>query len=171
MARRRENQAPSPILDRLIGPRSAGGHAGGGDLGVGMISSDQALRDIRASVRLDLEKLLNTRWSCVAPRDDHDELEYSLINYGIPDFTGAALSDPIEQRQFLRHIERAVRHAEPRLVNPRALLPPGANEDQDRVFRFRISAVLHAPPYSEPVEFESTLEPSSHRFAVTGGHH
>jgi type VI secretion system protein ImpF len=39
----------------------------------------------------------------------------------------------------------------------------------DRTLRFRIDAVLRADPVPEPVVFDSTMEPSTGMFAVTGG--
>ena len=42
-------------------------------------------------------------------------------------------------------------------------------EPKDRTLRFRIDALLRADPAPEPVIFDSTLEPATTQFAVTGG--
>ena len=49
------------------------------------------LREIKQSIRRDLENLLNTRLRCVPFPQELEELERSLVNYGIPDFTQAAM--------------------------------------------------------------------------------
>ena len=45
----------------------------------------QLLRQMRDSVRRDLETLLNTRYHIIAPPEEYTELEKSLLNYGLPD--------------------------------------------------------------------------------------
>ena len=60
----------------------------------------QVLRELKQSVRRDLENLLNTRWRCVSWPPNLDELELSLVNYGIPDFTGVNMGSPAERDRF-----------------------------------------------------------------------
>ena len=128
-------------------------------------SRNQILRELKTSVRRDLENLLNTRWRCVAWPPDLDQLEVSLVNYGLPDFTGANMSLD-EERQNLRGvIEQVIRRFEPRFksVNVKMLKN---NDAFDRTLRFRIDAVLYAEPAPEPVVFDSQLEPGSATFEV-----
>ena len=54
-------------------------------------SRNQVLRELKQSVRRDLENLLNTRVRCVPLPPELKELKQSLVNYGIPDLTGASL--------------------------------------------------------------------------------
>src|SRR5579871_4348739 len=70
------------VLDRLLDDNPRGSHESPQTMA-------QQMREIRQSVQRDLENLLNTRWRCTAWAPDLDELDDSLINYGIPDFCGA----------------------------------------------------------------------------------
>ena len=69
------------------------------------ISPAQAMRELHHSVRRDLETLLNTRCRFTEIPPGLPELEQSLVNYGIPDFTGANLASPASREQFRRVIE------------------------------------------------------------------
>lgn len=128
-------------------------------------SRNQILRDLKRSVRRDLESLLNTRWRCGSWPPNLDELDLSLVNYGIPDFTGVNMGSPAE-RERLRHlIEQIVRKFESRFKTVKVQLL--ANSDEaDRTLRFRIDALLYAEPAPEPVMFDSQLEPISNDFSV-----
>src|SRR5687767_8128335 len=57
----------------------------------------KTLREIKDSVRRDLENLLNTRARCLSWPPSLEELPASLVNYGLPDFTNIyarAVEDP-----------------------------------------------------------------------------
>jgi type VI secretion system protein ImpF len=128
----------------------------------------QIVRGLKAGVRRDLENLLNTRWRCVGWPKDLAELELSLVNYGIPDFTGANLGSTGSREDFVRVIHETIRRFEPRLRRVHVELMD--NEDsEDRTMRFRIDAVLMADPEPLAVVFDSTLEPSSGTFQIRGG--
>src|SRR5262249_62211168 len=53
----------------------------------------QILRELKQSVRRDLENLLNTRVRCLAMPPHLKELKQSLLHYDLPDFSGAGLGD------------------------------------------------------------------------------
>jgi len=136
-------------------------------------SRGQLLRDLKASVRRDLQNLLSTRRRCVAHPPELDELKKSLVNYGVRDFTGhnfTASSDGHRQasdREILRsEIENSIRLFEPRFKTVRVRLLDNA-VPEDRTVRLRIDAVLHAHPTPEPVRFDSLLEPSNCSVKVT----
>ncbi len=145
-----------PLLDRLI--------TGGADLAA---TSFQRIRDLKQSVRRDLEALLNTRWRCTPPPESLKQLKTSLANYGVPDVTGAAFASPRSREELVQLIERAIEYFEPRLKSVRVSL----NDDDDpgeRTLRFRIDAVLCVEPIEERVLFDSVLEPAR-SFKVTSG--
>ncbi len=130
-------------------------------------SRTQLLRDLKQSVRRDLECLLNSR-VCVYPvPDDLPALKISVLNYGIPDFTGLAMGSR-ENRENLREIvEDTIRRFETRFKSVHVEIA----EDFDlnkRSLRFRIDGVLHAEPAPEPVVFDSELRPQSCEFEVKG---
>jgi type VI secretion system protein ImpF len=130
-------------------------------------SRHQVLRELKQSVRRDLENLLNTRWRCVAWPPNLDEVELSLVNYGIPDFTGVNMAAPSERERLRQIVERIVRKFEPRFKSVKVRLLDNV-DDTDRTLRFRIDALLHAEPAPEPVVFDSQLEPATNDFEVRG---
>jgi type VI secretion system protein ImpF len=159
MAKIREDQPLIPsLLDRLLDDEPQNTQEA-------PKSRHQVLRELKRSVRRDLENLLNTRWRCVAWPPNLDEIELSLINYGIPDFTGVNMAAPSERERLRQVIERIVRKFEPRFKLVKVTLLTNS-ENADRTLRFRIDALLHAEPAPEPVTFDSQLEPTSNDFSV-----
>ncbi|MDB5306039.1 MAG: iraD [Gemmataceae bacterium] len=128
----------------------------------------QLLRELKQSVRRDLEDLLNTRRRNMLPPTGLKELATSLVAYGIPDFSGTGPVTAKERDAFCRVIETIIRQNEPRLVRVAVELA-AAPEPGDRTLRFRIDALLRADPAPEPVVFDSTLEPATSQFAIKGG--
>lgn len=128
-------------------------------------SRSQVLRELKQSVRRDLESLLNTRWRCADWPPDFDQLDLSLVNYGIPDFTGSNMATAANRDHLRRVVERALKTFEPRFKSVQVELLEN-REREDRVLRFRIDALLYAEPAPEPVTFDSQLEPTSATFEV-----
>jgi len=161
MAKIREDQPLLPsVLDRLLDHEP--------DKRVEAPKSrHQILRELKQSVRRDLENLLNTRWRCVSWPPNLDELELSIVNYGIPDFTSANMGASVDRERLRRIIEQVVRRFEPRFKSVKVALLDNADET-DRTLRFRIDALLYAEPAPEPVVFDSQLEPSTSDFTVKG---
>jgi type VI secretion system protein ImpF len=130
-------------------------------------SRAQLLRDLKQSVRRDIEDLLNTRRRHLDLPPELAELEHSLLAYGIPDFSGTGPATAKEREAFCRVIEGVIRRHEPRLLRV-AVEPASAQDPTDRTLRFKIDALLRADPAPEPVVFDSSLEPTSGEFAVKG---
>jgi len=131
----------------------------------GIPTGGVSLRDLKESVRRDLENLLNTRRRAASWPPNYEELEVSLYNYGIPDATCTNASSAIEVQQFLRSIEEVIRRFEPRFKSVRvSLLESVASED--RVLRFRVEGMLHAEPAPEPAAFDTEIEPGTGVFEV-----
>ena len=131
-------------------------------------NSSQVLRELKQAVRRDLENLLNTRWRCESWPPDLAQLDVSLVNYGIPDFTGPTSRAAIEPDTLFRVIEEAIRNYEPRLRNVRVEAYENT-QPLDRTLRFRIDATLYVEPIEEKVWFNSVLEPMTGNFQVDGG--
>jgi len=131
------------------------------------VSPVQATRDLHQSVRRDLETLLNTRCRNAETPAGFTELDQSLVNYGIPDFTGANLASADSREEFRRVIESIIRKYEPRFKSVRVTLLDNV-EPLDRTLRFRIDALVHAEPAPEPVVFDSLLEPVTRSVEVKG---
>jgi type VI secretion system protein ImpF len=161
MARVRPNQQLVPsVLDRLLDddPEVRREPAA---------SRNQVLRELKMSVRRDLENLLNTRVRCLMPPEQCKELKQSLVNYGIPDITGSDLGSSHDRDEFCRVLQNVIRQYEPRFKTVK-VTPISSADPQDRTFRFRIDALLQAEPAPEPIIFDSQLRPGTEEFAVKG---
>lgn len=134
-------------------------------------SRAKSLREMKQSVRRDLEWLLNARQSSAAARgkDAADSsavhhLQNSLIAFGLPDFSSAStLSEP-DKKRISRAIETAVARFEPRLTDVVVTLLP--MREIERALRFRIDARLRVEPAPEPVTFDTVLHIHSGEYRI-----
>jgi len=128
-------------------------------------SDAEKIRIIQRGVRRDLEDLLNTRYRCVAWPPELDEIDNSLINYGIPDFTAASLNVGEESDFMVGAIRQAIEYFEPRLTDLK--VSTQENDDQyDRTFRFKIEATLIVEGGEQRVQFNSSMEPATGQFDI-----
>jgi type VI secretion system protein ImpF len=130
-------------------------------------SRNQLLRDLKQSVRRDLENLLNARVRCVPWAPEMKHLKKSLVNYGLPDLTGSSPVSPKDREEFRKTIEAVVKQYETRLKKLRVKLIDSP-QTIDRTIRFHIDAVLLAEPAPEPISFDSTLRLADGSFEVKG---
>lgn len=129
-------------------------------------SRSKSLRQLKESVKRDLEQLLNTRQSEDWLSPDLKELEMSLAAYGLPDFTSVSIKSPAEQNRLRRALESAITTFEPRLEDiDITIMPLG---DLERAMHFRIAARLRIEPAPEPVTFDAMLQLSSGQYLVRG---
>lgn len=127
----------------------------------------QAMRELRRSVRRDIEALLNTRQTILDWSDDLDQIEYSMIDFGSPDFSSLSLTSDDAREKFRGVIEERIRKLEPRFKSVEVQLVANA-DPLDRTLRFRIDAWIYVDPAPERVDFDSLLEPVSRTFTVKG---
>ena len=147
---KRKKLRPS-IFDRLIDERP--------DLTVESEKDrSQVLRELRESVRRDLENLFNTRYRIFSPPEGTEQLEDSLINYGLPDLATINLMDDEIKLDFCRQLERSIKKFEPRFKSVKITTLENSDHT-DQTIRFRIDAVLYADPAPEIVVVDSVLEP------------
>jgi type VI secretion system protein ImpF len=131
-----------------------------------MASRSKSLRQMKDSVKRDLEQLLNTRQSGDWLPADLKELNSSLAAYGLPDFTSVSIKSPSEQHRLGRALEVAIQTFEPRLEDVNVtILPLG---DLQRSLHFRIDARLRIEPAPEPVTFDAMLQLSSGQYLLRG---
>jgi type VI secretion system protein ImpF len=128
-------------------------------------SQSQIISELKTSLRRDLENLLNTRWSCTAWPPDYEELDFSLVNYGIPDFTGINMGGQKNRDRLIKIVKLAIEKFEPRLIRFTVKVKNKAN-DLDRMLSFRVDGLLRAEPYPEQVVFDASLDVQSSEFDV-----
>ena len=127
--------------------------------------NSERLRIVQQAVRRDLECLLNTRYRCVAWPPEFDEIDESLINYGIPDFTAASLNAAEDSPVLIKAIKKAIELFEPRLVDVR-VTPVRNDRYYDRTFRFRIEGMLLVEGGSHLVKYDSAMESATGQFDI-----
>jgi len=121
------------------------------------LDDHQLLKQLRTSIRRDLESLLNTRFHISEPGDEFPELEKSLLNYGLPDLATVNIIDIDKRLEFTRALEKTLRYFEPRFKSVKVSFLDRA-DNTDRTLRFRIDAVIYADPLPESVVFDSIFE-------------
>ena len=125
----------------------------------------QVLRQLRESVRRDLEHLLNTRYCCLSPPADTESLTNSLLNYGLPDLATVNLTAVDSRRAFCRDIEKTILRFEPRIQTVHVTSDDRLDREEPSI-HFRVEALLRANPAPELIIFDSTLNPITQTVAV-----
>jgi type VI secretion system protein ImpF len=127
----------------------------------------QSVRTLKASLRRDLEWLLNTRRTPEAVGAEFQELEQSLYNYGLPDATSLSWDSARDRNRLARMLEQALRTFEPRLskIHVAAVAATGGTQ---HVMRFQIEGMLEMDPSPEHISFDTLLQLSSGEYQVKG---
>lgn len=162
MARGDADIAVTPgLLDRLM------------DLDPGSSSDppatrNQSVRQLKISLRRDLEWLLNTRRTPEEAPETYEHLCHSLYNYGLTDVTSLSLNSPRDKMRLLRTIEAVLADFEPRLANVRVRALDESDSGGPRVLRFQIEGLLKMEPAPEQVFFDTVLQLSTGACQVKG---
>jgi type VI secretion system protein ImpF len=130
------------------------------------MTRNQSVRQLRASLKRDLEWLLNSRRIPDEAGESTPELQRSLFNYGLPDFSNLSVRSVEDQNRLLWLMETAVAYFEPRLRGVRVTLDPVPTNT--RLLRFQIQALLMIDPAPERVSFDTVLELNSGEYQVRG---
>lgn len=124
------------------------------------------LRQLKQSVRRDLEWILNTRQIVGGIPEELRETTRSLANFGLPDFSSYSIKSPAERNRVRRALETAISTFEPRLQDVLVSIDP--LRETERVLRFRVDARLKVDPVPEPIQFDTVLQLGSGRYVVQG---
>ncbi len=117
----------------------------------------QVLKQLRNSIRGDLEYLLNTRFHLIQPSSDLTEVDKSIFNYGLPDLATVNIMDIERRKKFINHLESTLRSYEPRFKSVSVSFVENA-DSVDRTLRFRIDTVIYADPIPEVIVYDSMLD-------------
>lgn len=117
-----------------------------------------SVRSLRQVVLRDLAWLLNTtNLFSVAPRHGLPHLANSVLNYGIPDISGASLAG-MNVGDLERGIRQAIWDYEPRLIRASVsvrAVPAGKTENK---IMFEIEGDMWAQPYPERLYLKTELD-------------
>jgi type VI secretion system protein ImpF len=146
-----------PILDRLVDYEP--------EISQEPIASrSKNLRQLKQSVMRDLEWLLNTRQIAEGLPPELEEVNRSLLAYGLPDFTIINHKNPADQNRMRRAIENTIAIFEPRLED--VIVTIETSSEYLRTMRFRIDARLKIDPAPEPVTFDTTLQFNTGQYSL-----
>ena len=147
-----ERYIPS-FLDRLIDP--------------------ERTQSFKAVLLRDVEDLLNTHRPPEGLFEGLEEVEHSIVNFGLRDLTLFAQKSDDDRKRIYQHIEETIERFEPRLQNVR--VSPRDYEEVEKeekaLFKrgslyLRIEAQLRGA--SESIVFESILELNKGHHTVRG---
>ena len=124
----------------------------------------QTMTKLREAVRRDLEALLNTRERCRGWPDILEEIDNSVVGYGLPDFSVLSLQGRWREN-LRRRVLETIRRFEPRLSQIDVRFED-QGEGLERVARFRIEALMHADPAPEPVAFNTQIDGATRLMSV-----
>ena len=155
-----EQSVSLSFLDRLIDldPKSANDAPP---------SRAKSVKQLKASLRRDLEWLLNTRRRPDPAGSEFRELERSLFNYGLPDITSIAHDSAHDRLRLNRMLEQTLVTFEPRLSRIR-VVPLAEASGAKHILRFQIEALLDMDPAPEMITFDTVLQLSSGEYQLSG---
>ena len=127
----------------------------------------QSVRQLKASLRRDLEWLLNSRRTPEEAPEAYEYLSVSLFNYGLPDVTSMSVDSPRDRNRLLRLVELTVQTFEPRLASVR-VRPIESTTTGSRSLRFQIEGMLRIDPAPEQIYFDTVLQLNSGEYQLKG---
>ena len=122
---------------------------------------------LRATVKRDLAWLLNTtQFGARGELEHYNEVETSVLNYGVPDLAGRSLhSRTILDRA--REIRKAIRVFETRFDPDSLVVEPLASKDKVNSVVFMIHAEITSSVRPVPVQIRTELEGDTAAVAVS----
>jgi type VI secretion system protein ImpF len=129
------------------------------------LTTAEQIREMREGIRRDLEALLNTRRRPTAPPSACEELGDALVSYGVDGMVSANLVTDEAKLRLARIIERRITLFETRLSDVRVTILK-SRTNGERALRMRIQATFRVHEGMPPINFESTIDPSTQRFLV-----
>src|SRR6185312_817473 len=130
-------------------------------------SRAKSIRKLKASLRRDLEWLLNTRRRPDPAGSEYKELEKSLFNYGLTDITAVAWDSHRDRAKLTQMIEQSVAIFEPRISRVK-VVPLQADQSSKHILRFQIEGLLDMDPAPELITFDTVLQLSSGQYQLSG---
>ena len=127
----------------------------------------QSVRQLKSSLRRDLEWLLNSRRTPEAVGGEFQELERSVYNFGLPDVTSLSWDSTRDRHRLTRMIKYALTTFEPRLTGIQVIAVEAAGGAR-HVMRFQIEGMLEMDPSPEHISFDTLLQLSSGEYQVKG---
>jgi type VI secretion system protein ImpF len=116
------------------------------------------LARLRDGLRRDLEGVLNSRKRFLSWPAELEELDRSLLSYGLGDFTNATIFSENFRTAFIEEVTTLVRRLEPRISSFEVSLID-SKDVTDRTLRFRIVGLVSLGGGREEISFDSHVDP------------
>ena len=129
------------------------------------MSRAESLRQFRLAVKRDLEWLLNTTRMPIEVPESCDEVNRSVLFFGLPDIASISLQNPGDEQRLLRSLETAIETFEPRLARPRVTSRDPYKSTQQAI-TFHVEAMLMIDPAPERISFDTVLEITKGAYSV-----
>jgi type VI secretion system protein ImpF len=126
----------------------------------------QSLRELKLSLKRDLEWLLNTRETIDLAPDSARETSAPFTTTGFPDISSKSVLSARDQSDLVREMESAIAIFEPRLKRAKVRMEPV--EGSYRALKFVIEGLLCMDPAPEPVRFDTVLELGKGEYEIKG---
>jgi type VI secretion system protein ImpF len=158
MAQKPERNVQQSLLDRLIDlePDSTVDPP---------LTRSQSLRELRASVRRQVEWTLNSVRTIEEVPAGCRELRKSLYFYGLPDIISMALDSAQDEQRILNSLENTISQFEPRLTRVRVTSYERLSRRRAAI-QFHVEALLMVEPAPERISFDTVLEVSRGSYQV-----
>jgi type VI secretion system protein ImpF len=131
-------------------------------------SRAEALAALKASVRRDLEWLLNTRRVAEPLRPELAEVARSVYYYGLPEITHFMLRYERDRRELAGLLESIIQTFEPRILGAR--VSPRESAGGPGIV-FEVTGKLKVDPAPERIRYETVIDPASGDCSVVGDGH
>jgi type VI secretion system lysozyme-like protein len=112
---------------------------------------------VEASVAREVGALLNTRID--RETDAIDPADRTVLDYGIPDYSGMSSLSGTDRQAIARFAERAIRAFEPRLANPKVVVVE--ENVGSRSLDFRITGTLSVNKVAAMHAFTLSMSPDA----------
>jgi type VI secretion system protein ImpF len=129
------------------------------------MSRAESVRQLRQSVKRDLEWLLNSTRMPIDVPESCKEVENSVLFYGLPDIASLSIQNSSAQTGLQRSLEKAIETFEPRLSKAR-VTARGKYRATNQSVTFHVEAILLMDPVPERFSFDTVLELSKGAYTV-----
>ena len=130
------------------------------------LTRPQSLRELKLSLKRDLEWLLNSRRTIDPAPESARETVRSVYHYGFSDISSKSVLSSRDQADIVRDMETAIALFEPRLKRAKVRMEPV--EGGFRTLKFVIEGLLCMDPAPEPVRFDTVLELGKGEYEIRG---
>lgn len=116
-------------------------------------------------IRINLQRILNTRFLGVQWPVYLDQLNQSILNYGIDDFTHSYFGNKQSQKNLCVKLSSVIATYESRLSDV-MVFALESDMAMERLLKIRIEAQINLVPAPIPAIFESCLDITNQNFSV-----